>query len=254
MRREPRNSPAIVLRQIRYGESDLIVTLLTAENGLLRGFARGGRKSVKRFGPALEPFTQIELRWQPGRGDLVTLLDADLITARQGLRQSLECLALASYAVEILEMLLHEGEEQPQAFALLQGYLDHLAKQGDPVLARLLFELRLVQQLGYIPHLLHCSECFVQFSAAEVAFDPVRGGSLCASCADGSSALHVGLGTLGSLSRSLHTPIGLFSGFRFGERTLQEGAAMLSLVLQSILPRAPKSLHFLQQTTGFDES
>lgn len=253
MRREPCSSPAIVLRQIGYGESDLIVSLLTPEQGVLRGYARGARKSFKRFGPALEPFSQIEIRWQPGRGELLTLLDADLVAPRHGLRQSLSSLAMAGYAVEVLEMLLRAGEEQSALFTLLQGYLDYLADHGDPALARLLFELRLVQHLGYIPHLLHCSECFIQFNTGVVAFDPARGGSLCEACAIDRSLLHVGLGTLGSLSRSLQAPIGLFQGFQLGARTLQEGAAMLSLVLGGVLPRSPKSLRFLQQTTGFDE-
>jgi len=253
VRREPRNSPAIVLRHGAYGESDLIVSLLTSELGVLRGYARGARKSIKRFGSALEPFSQIEIRWQPGRGELLTLLDADLIASRQGLRRSLTNLALAGYAVEVFEMLLQAGEEQPELYLLLQGYLDYLAAQGDPALARLLFDLRLVQHLGYIPHLLHCSECFIQFSEGEIAFDPARGGSLCDACADGKSPLHVGLGTLGSLSRSLQTPIGLFDGFRLGSRTLHEGALMLSLVLESVLPRAPKSLRFLRQMTAPDE-
>ncbi len=253
MRREPRNDTAIVLRQVRFGESDLIVSILSADYGILRGFARGGRKSIKRFGPALEPFTQIKLRWQPGRGELVSFLDADIIASGQGLRKSLDSLALAGYAVEVVEMLLHEGEPQPQIYALLQGYLDYLAAEGDSALARLLFELRLVEQLGYIPHLLHCSECFVQFDTGPVSFDPVRGGSLCASCTGESPALQVSLGTLGSLSRSLQTPMGRFDGFHFGPRTLNEGAAMLSLVLKSILPRAPKSLRFLEQSTALDE-
>lgn len=253
MRREPRNSSAIVLRQTDYGESDLIVSLLTSDLGVLRGYARGARKSIKRFGPALEPFSQIEIRWQPGRGELLTLLDADLIDSRQGLRLSLTSLALAAYAVEVLEMLLHAGGEQSELYALLQGYLDYLAAQGDPALARLLFELRLVQHLGYIPHLLHCSECFALFSEGDIAFDPLRGGSLCAVCAVEKPPVSVGLGTLGSLSRSLQTPIGLFDGFKLGSRTLKEGGVMMSLILESVLTKMPKSLRFLQQITGSDE-
>ena len=253
LRREPRISSAIVLRQIDYGESDLIVSLLTSELGILRGYARGARKSIKRFGPALEPFTQIEICWQPGRGDLLTLLDAEVISSRQGLRLSLTSLALASYAVEILEMLLQDGEEQPEIYLLLQSYLDFLSQQGDPALARLLFELRLVQHLGYIPHLLHCSECFALFENGQIAFDPVRGGSLCANCVAEKPPTFVGLGTLGSLSRSLQTPVGLFEGFKLGECTLKEGAVMMSLILESVLPRVPKSLRFLQQTTSPDE-
>lgn len=247
VRREPRNTTAVVLRQLDYGESDLIVSLLSDEGLLLRGFARGGRKSVKRFGAALEPFSLIDVRWQPGRGELLSLLDADLEQAHHGLRESLERLALAGYASELLEMLMQEGEPQPELFALLRGYLEGLCGAADPQQARLLFELRLVQQLGYIPHLLHCSECFVQFAEGDVPFNPARGGSLCPACDDGASPLRVGLGTLGSLSRSLRTPIDLFEGFRLGERTLHEGAAMLASVLQTVLPRTPKSLRFLEQ-------
>ena len=253
MRREPQNSPAIILRQVNYGESDLIISFLCADGLLLRGFARGGRKSVKRFGAALEPFSQVEISWQPGRGELLTLLEAELLQPRHSLRDSLERLALAAYASELLEMLMQQGEPQPELFALLGGYLDCLAHQGDTALARLLFELRLVQQLGYIPHLLHCSECFVQFESGDIPFDPQRGGSLCMACDTGQSPLRVGLGTLGSLSRSLHTAIDLFEGFRFGERTLKEGAAMLAAVMQSVLPRAPKSLRFLQQSADFGD-
>ena len=251
---QPNSSHAIVLRQIIYGESDLIVSMLSAEHGIIRGFAHGGRRSVKRFGSALAPFSSIDVRWQASRSDLLTFLDADLCCAREALRHSALRLGLAYYGVELLEMLLNPGESQPHFFRLLQGYLDALAEDQNPRQARLLFELRLVQQLGYIPHLLHCSDCFVQFNHTPVAFDPARGGSLCPACAKDTQTLHVALGTLGSLSRALHTEIGLFRGFKLGERTLDEGAMILAQVLTNILPRQSKSLRFLAQITSFDAS
>jgi DNA repair protein RecO (recombination protein O) len=254
LRSSPNSSQAIVLRQIIYGESDLIVSLLSAEHGIIRGFAHGGRRSVKRFGSALAPFSTIDVRWQSSRTELVTFLDADLLSAREAIRHSVMRLGLAYYAVELLEMLLNPGESQPILFRLLQGYLDALAEGENSRQARLLFELRLVQQLGYIPHLLHCSECFVQFSHTPVAFDPARGGSLCPACAKETQPLLVALGTLGSLSRSLRTEIGLFRGFKLGSRTLHEGTMMLAQVMASILPRQVKSLRFLAQITGSGES
>ena len=130
---------------------------------------------------------------------------------------------------------------------MLLGYLDYLAREGNPAQARLLFELRLVKHLGYIPHLLHCSECFVVFDEEQIVFDPQRGGSLCRTCAASDVLLEVGLGSLGSLSRSLQTSADLFEGFHLGARTLIDGAAMMNLVLRSILPRIPKSLRFLEQ-------
>ena len=237
------------MRHVDYGEADRIVTLLTPERGLLKGFARAARKSKKRFGGALEPFNRIGVQWRSGRGDLCLLQNAELLDARAGLRTDLQSFALACYGVELVEMLLHEGQAHPEIYQLLYSFLDFLERHGDPSVARILLELRLVQQLGYIPHLLHCSECFLVFGTQErVAFSTTRGGSLCQSCAGDEALIWLSLGTLGSLSRSLQAPVGLFEGFRFGKTTLQEGEKLLTSVLQKILPRPPKSLQFLQQT------
>lgn len=244
-------SEALVMRHIDYGESDRIVTLLTPEQGMIKGFARAARKSRKRFGVCLEPFCRIEVQWRAGRNDLCALQDAELLDARSGLRGDLTSFALACYGVELVELLLHEGEPHPEIFQLINAYLDYLCGDGDTMVARLLFELRLIQQLGYVPHLVHCSECFEVFTSdALVAFNAERGGSLCLSCAGTSTCLHLSVGTLGSLARTLLTPIALFEGFRFGKKTLEEGAMLLDSVFKRVLPRPPKSLSFLQETTG----
>ena len=237
------------MRHINYGEADRIVTLLTPAQGMIKGFARAARKSRKRFGVCLEPFCRIEVQWRAGRDDLCLLQDAELIDGRSQLRGNLQGFALACYGIELVEMLLHEGEPHPEIYQLLQAYLDYLAGGGDHSVARLLFELRLVKQLGYIPHLLHCSECFESFSTGQVAFDAERGGSLCSVCAGAAPRHHFVVGTLGSLARSLQAPVGLFEGFRFGKTTLSEGQELLDSVLRSILPRPPKSLRFLMETS-----
>ena len=142
-------------------------------------------------------------------------------------------------------MLLEEGEPHADIYELLRGYLGYLAGGGEPAAARLLFELRLVNALGYVPHLLHCSECLKIFADEPIRFDAARGGSLCLLCA-GPARLSASLGTLGTLSRSLRNAPGQFAGFRFGALTLHEGGALLTQVLSHVLPREPKSLAFLQ--------
>lgn len=242
-------SEALVMRHIDYGEADRIVTLMTPAQGIVKGFARAARKSRKRFGVSLEPFSRIEVQWRAGRNNLCSLQDAELLDARLRLREDLQDFALACYGIELVEMLLHEGEPHFEIYQMLQAYLDCLTADGDHRVARLLFELRLVQQLGYVPHLLHCSECFEYFTTGQAAFDADRGGSLCLACAGRSPRLLLSVGTLGSLARSLQTPITLFEGFRFGEVTLKEGGKLLDSVFRGVLPRAPKSLSFLQETT-----
>ena len=235
---------ALVLRHVAYGEADWIVSLLTAEFGLQKGFAKSARRSRKRFGPNLEPFTQLIVCWREGRGQFWLLQDTELLNTRNGLRSELRRLALASYGVELIELLVEEGQPQPEIFELLCAFLDYLNNGGDGDSARLLLELRLVYLLGYIPHLLHCSECLRIFSDEPVRFAVDRGGSLCLQCARG-AGISVALGTLGSLARTLKVSHRRFAGFRFGQLTLREGEAILSQVLNSVLPREPKALKFL---------
>jgi len=235
---------ALVMRHVDYGEADRIITLLTAEHGLQKGFARSARKSRKRFGAALESFSQVVVHWRQGKGGLWSLQELELLDARTGLRADLEQLALASYGVELVELLLEEGEPQPQIFELLCAFLDYLNGSGDGSVARLLLELRLIYLLGYAPHLLHCSECLKIFANEPVRFDADRGGSLCLQCA-GSAGVEVALGTIGTLARSLKVGHQQFAGFRFGERTRCEAGTILSQVLTRVLPREPKSFKFL---------
>jgi DNA repair protein RecO (recombination protein O) len=238
---------ALVLRHIDYAEADRIISFFTPEFGLQKGFARAARKSRKRFGAALEPFSQVVVHWQEGKGQLWSLQELELLNPRTGLRSDLSRLALASYAVELVELLVEEGQTHLMIYELLCACLDYLDLGGDIDTVRLLLELRLVYLLGYIPHLLHCSECLKIFADEPVRFDALRGGSLCLQCAAG-SGLAVGLGTIGSLARTLNVSHQKFDGFYFGQQTLREGGLMLTQVLNSVLPREPKSLKFLQAT------
>jgi DNA repair protein RecO (recombination protein O) len=241
---KPAASDAIILHHHDYGESDRIVTFLTPDDGICKGFARSARASRKRFGPALESFAQVRLHYSPAKGgEFLNLREAELIDLRVGLRTDLQRLALAAYGCELVEAL-GGGHGHPEIFALLTAYLDHLAKAGATPEARLLLELRLLFHSGYAPHLLHCATCFGPLPAA-FSFSAAAGGSLCPACAP-PGLLPVSLGTIGTLSRLARTPIEAFSAFHFGERTLNEGGKILGDALRLHLSKPLKSLAFLE--------
>ena len=62
-------TPAIVLRSRAHGESDKIVTFLTRDWGKVTGIAKGAKRSRHRFVNVLEAFTQVQLRFRPGRAE-----------------------------------------------------------------------------------------------------------------------------------------------------------------------------------------
>jgi len=245
---QQQSSEAIILHHLDYKEADRIITCFSLEQGLIKGFAHNARKSRKRFGTALEPFSRVRLGWtRKAGGDMVSLQEAELIDLRSGLRKDVGALALAAYGCELVEGLL--GEEQPQAdvFDLLQAFLDHLAKNGLSLEARLLFELRLLTLVGYAPHFLHCAACNAALDGEQAAFSASAGGCLCEGCAPPNIPLWVSVMTFGTLARSLQAPLTLFEGFRFSERTLNEGGAVLADALRQHLNRPPKSLAFMEQ-------
>lgn len=241
-------SEAIVLRHLDYGESDRIVTFFAPGHGRLRGFARGARNSRRRFAASLEPFADVILHWTPPRsGGLVTLKESELVDLRVGLRADLAAIALAGYACELIEALFAEGEAQDEVYGLLKALLDFLAVAGGSPAARLLFELRLLNLSGYIPHLLHCSACFGSLPGPRVSFSARCGGSLCPDCAGREGGLSLELLTLGSISRLIHAPATVFAGIRLGERTLREGRELVANALECHLSRPLRSQSFLER-------
>lgn len=142
---------AIVLTNLSYGESDLIVTLFTLEHGKLRGFARGARASRRRFGGSLEPANRLELLLTPKDEGLsrIERIEANLTTP--GLRERLESLALALYACELTDALAPEGHPLPRLFRLLTALLEHSAQTPGSMEDRCFFEINLLNILGYRP-------------------------------------------------------------------------------------------------------
>ncbi|PLX85307.1 MAG: DNA repair protein RecO [Desulfuromonas sp.] len=244
---QEQRSEAIVLGHLDYGEADRIVTFYTPDQGLLKGFARGARKSRRRFGAALEPFARIRLHWAQSRGGLAALREAELIDLHAGLRSDLVALALAGYGCELVETFCGEGQGHGEAFGLLGAFLDHLDRSGGSRQARLLIELRVLALAGYVPHFLHCSECGASLEGGPVDFEAARGGSLCAACRTGGGGVRVDLRTLGTLARSLKVPVDRFEGFRLSARTQEEGGKILANALQPHLPRPLKTLPFLER-------
>jgi len=240
----PQQSEAIILQHLDYGESDRIVTFFTPGHGLLKGFARGARKSRKRFGAALEPFTNVGLIWQRRpNSSLLALQEAELISLRDGLRRELKALALASYACELVAVMFGEGEGHDDVYRLLNSLLDQLEQDGGCAEYRLLLELRLLRLSGHEPHLLHCSNCGGGLPS-EVYFNVEHGGSLCPACQVPGS-MRVALTTLGSLARCRETRPDLFAGFRLGSTTLEEGTPLCTAALDRQLPHPLKSRAFL---------
>jgi DNA repair protein RecO (recombination protein O) len=181
---------AIVLRHADWGEADRLVTLYSREQGKLRAIAKGARKITSRKAGHLEPFTQVKLQLARGR-DLYIVTQADTIEAYLPLRENLVLTGNASYVVELLDRFVYEEEGvNPTLFRLLADTLKRLANGEDAWLAVRYYEMRLLDFLGFRPHLFECANCGREIKAEDQFFSFTLGGVICLRCGQGLPNLH----------------------------------------------------------------
>jgi len=233
-----------VLSTIDYGESDRIVSLFSLEHGRIRAFARGARKSRKRFGPALESFARIEAHVRLKEG-LSSLQQADIITVYPGIRRDLATISHALYACELVDSITAEGQALPRLFRLLSAYLERLETEAAFEADRRFFEINLLNILGYRPPLEICSRCESPFGDAGALLQD-HDDPLCSFCGAGGRPIEST--TLATLSSCLKT--GSFGLVTFSAEALQQAAILLDGAVAAHAGRRLKSLEFLQQMRG----
>ena len=155
----------LVLREVRYKESDKILTVLTQHEGKVTVRARGALRKGSRITAATQLLTYSDMTIFENRGRR-TLNEASTVEEFLGLRADLGAFALGSYFAELLET----------SRALCP-----------PEQIKAVFELRLMCLAGYEPDLSCCAQC----SAAEPDepwFSPRGGAVYCAHCRGASSS------------------------------------------------------------------
>jgi DNA repair protein RecO (recombination protein O) len=105
----------VVLRTIPLRESDLMVTLLTAEHGRISAVARGARKSQRRFAGALQLLVLGRFQLSRSRGELFTLEAADVEREWTTLASDVIAVAHASYVAEIAGAIVPPEQPEPEA-------------------------------------------------------------------------------------------------------------------------------------------
>jgi len=234
---------AIVLGMMDYSEADKIVTLFTLEQGKIRGIGRGAKRSVRRFGGALELFARLKLEVSLKEG-LAQLLTADIVTVFPRIREDLVKIGHAGYACDLTDALLPERFANPRLFRLLTAYLEHLDRFPVAPSDRRFFELNLLNVLGYRPALEQCTECAADlFGTAWFRQGAAASGLLCGECGRGGS--QVSATTVGLLRQALAT--GRFGAIRFSQAELGEAGSFLDSAILAHIQRPLNALSFLRE-------
>jgi DNA repair protein RecO (recombination protein O) len=182
----------VVLRAIKLGEADRIVTIFTQGHGKIRAVAKGIRKTTSKFGARLEPMSRVALQCYKGR-DLDIVTQAESLDSNRALREEYALLTRSVPMLEAVDQVAQDREPNPAMYRMLTGALHTLAATRNPLVTPAFF-WKLLSLEGFHPLLEGCARCgepdggLAGDTGADhdlVAFDLEEGGTVCRSCARG---------------------------------------------------------------------
>lgn len=138
---------AIVLSARRHGETSMIVTLLTSENGCHAGLVNGGQSRKKQH--MLEPGNSVHASWRARLSDHLGWYNLEVLhpTAAPWLNDP-EVLAIISSATTLVEAALPERQSMTGIYNSLQA-LFNISDRTLWAPAYIKWEMGLLQALGF---------------------------------------------------------------------------------------------------------
>lgn len=143
-------APAIVLRTEIYGESNLLVTVLTQTHGVWKGLSRGGNSTKQR--PLWQVGNILIVKWKARLADQLGQFTGEIVKTISGyLLDYPQSLALMTSACVVCAYSVPEKESCPDLFNELIKLLSKLVvfPLTPPFADYIRWEALLLKQLGY---------------------------------------------------------------------------------------------------------
>lgn len=189
----------LIIREQTIGESDRLVTLLTADLGLIRAFVRRAKTIKSRSLSSTSLFVYGDFTIYKGK-DAYVIDNAFPIEVFFNLRSDIEKLSLAQYFAQLTYHLATEDQPAPETLRLVLNALHLLCKGNKNIkIIKAAVELRMLCLGGYMPNILACYRCGT-YESDVMFFDIEEGCIYCKDC---------------FRNNALTAPLGVISAIRF---------------------------------------
>jgi len=234
----------LVLRETAYKDADLILTVLTQDQGLVTMRAYGVRGRTSKLKAACQLLAYSEFTVLEDRS-FCTIKEAEALEMFPELRCDLELLSLGSYFAQTAEVLSQEDQPNPEILSLCLNALYALCKLDKPqILVKAAYELRLACLAGYEPMLDGCVACGKE---QPDRFSVTGGVLICSGCSGGEEnglRMPVSPGTLSAMRYIVHCEKKRLFSFEISRETAEELSGLTEAYLAAQLERGFYTLDF----------
>jgi DNA repair protein RecO (recombination protein O) len=154
-----------------HGEASAIVEMFTASHGRHAGVVRGG--ASRRMAPVLQPGAQLSLAWRARLDDHIGTFTVEPLRSRAALLSDRLGLAALGSVCALIRAALPEREPHPRLWAATMRLCDALMDGPDWHATYLLWEVLLLEEIGFG---LDLTACAVTGGTTDLAFVSPRTG------------------------------------------------------------------------------
>ncbi|MEO0343789.1 MAG: DNA repair protein RecO [Pseudomonadota bacterium] len=137
----------ILLSTRAHGETSAIVEVFTAKHGRHAGIVRGGIS--RKLAPVLQPGNQVSIEWRARLEEHLGSYIADMIKSRSEVLSDRARLAAMTSLCALASYALPERQPLPRLYAATLDFVDHLTANDDWQPYYALWELSLLEEMGF---------------------------------------------------------------------------------------------------------
>ena len=174
----------LVLREIKVGDNDRRILILTADEGKMWITAKGARSVRSKVASLCRIFTYANFELYEKNGSK-WLSGGSINNSFAGINSDITGFALASYIMQIADEITGENYPAEEILRMTLNTLYAIEKKlKPPSLIKAAYELFAATVSGFMPDLSECRQCKrVDLSATqELWLDVMNGGVLCGEC------------------------------------------------------------------------
>ncbi|MBQ7990922.1 MAG: DNA repair protein RecO [Oscillospiraceae bacterium] len=154
------NTDGIVIDRTEAGDTGYYLKVLSPEKGLIDVTVRGAKKQNSANGAASQLFACSKMSLSLSKGRYY-MSGSEPIRSFYGIRLDIKKLSLAAYFSEVVRQTVTGEQTARDIYRLFTNSMYMLSeKEADCGFVKAVFELRLCADLGMMPGLLGCDECY----------------------------------------------------------------------------------------------
>ena len=209
-----------MIKETNIGEQDKLITLLTADRGVIKAYAAGA-KSIKSKRAAATGLLSYASFTIDKKGENLRITEATPISLFFGAGSDIVILSLSQYFCELSLIIEPPPEESQDFLRLILNSLHFLThKKISHILIKAITEFRILSTSGYMPNLIACEDCG-KFEDDVMYFGLKNGNLYCKECQQGADLIPVNRTVLEAMRHIVYSKFDKLYSFTIPEKDAQ---------------------------------